>query len=109
MRKLLHTELLEKRLSPDMVINANKHPIILIVDSVRSAYNIGSIFRSADSAGIEKIILCGYCPIPPREDISKTALDADSTVVWEYMKQCKDAILNCKEKGYTVLAVELTD
>ena len=109
MRKLLHTELLEKRLSHDMVISAKKHPIILIIDSVRSAYNIGSIFRSADSAGIEKIILCGYCPIPPREDISKTALDADSTVVWEYMKQCKDAILNCKEKGYTVLAVELTD
>ena len=109
MRKLLHTELLEKRLSHDMVISAKKHPIILIIDSVRSAYNIGSIFRSADSAGIEKIILCGYCPIPPREDISKTALDADSTVVWEYMKQCKDAILDCKEKGYTVLAVELTD
>lgn len=109
MRKLLHTELLEKRLSHDMAISAKKHPIILIVDSVRSAYNIGSIFRSADSAGIEKIILCGYCPIPPREDISKTALDADSTVAWEYVKQCKDAILDCKEKGYTVLAVELTD
>ena len=109
MRKLLHTELLEKRLSHDMAISAKKHPIILIVDSVRSAYNIGSIFRSADSAGIEKIILCGYCPIPPREDISKTALDADSTVTWEYVKQCKDAIHDCKEKGFTVLAVELTD
>jgi len=109
MRKLLHTELLEKRLSHDMAISAKKHPIILIVDSVRSAYNIGSIFRSADSAGIEKIILCGYCPIPPREDISKTALDADKTVLWEYSKDCTDAIRACKEKGYTVLAVELTE
>ena len=107
MRKLLYTELLEKRLSPNMAISTKKHPIVLIIDSVRSAYNIGSIFRSADSAGIEKIILCGYCPIPPREDISKTALDADSTVVWEYMKQCKDAILNCKEKGYTVLELPM--
>jgi 23S rRNA (guanosine2251-2'-O)-methyltransferase len=109
MRKLLHYELLEKRLTHDMAISVKKHPIILIIDSVRSAYNIGSIFRSADSAGIEKIILCGYCPIPPREDISKTALDADSTVAWEYVKQCTDAILDCKEKGYSVLAVELTD
>ena len=109
MRKLLHTELLEKRLSPDMAISAKKHPIILIIDSVRSAYNIGSIFRSADSAGIEKIILCGYCPVPPREDISKTALDADSTVVWEYVKECRDAIKLCKEAGYRVYAVELTD
>lgn len=109
MRKLLHTELLEKRLSHDMAILAKKHPVILIVDSVRSAYNIGSIFRSADSAGIEKIILCGYCPIPPREDISKTALDADKTVLWEYSKDCTDAIQSCKEAGYTVLAVELTE
>jgi tRNA G18 (ribose-2'-O)-methylase SpoU len=109
MRKLLHTELLEKRISHEMANSVKKHPIVLIIDSVRSAYNIGSLFRSADSAGIEKIILCGYCPIPPREDISKTALDADQTVAWEYVKDCSDAIKACKRDGYTVLAVELTD
>ena len=109
MRKLLHNELLEKRLPHDMAISAKKHPIILIVDSIRSAYNIGSLFRTADSAGVEKIILCGYCPIPPREDIAKTALGADETVVWEYARECTEAIEYCKEAGYNVLAVELTD
>lgn len=107
-RKLLHSELLEKRISHEMAFSVKKHPVLLIVDSIRSVYNIGSIFRSADSAGIDEILLCGYSPIPPREDLSKTALGADETVAWRYYKECKDAIKECKEKGYTVLAVELT-
>jgi len=108
-RKLLHSELLEKRISHDMAFSSKKHPVLLIVDSIRSVYNIGSIFRSADSAGIEGIMLCGYSPKPPREDISKTALGADETVAWTYHKDCREAIKECKRKGYTVMAVELTD
>lgn len=92
-----------------MANSAKKHPVILILDSIRSVYNIGSIFRSADSAGIEKIILCGYCPKPPREDITKTALGADQTVSWEYVRESTEAVRRCKEMGYTVLAVELTN
>jgi 23S rRNA (guanosine2251-2'-O)-methyltransferase len=108
-RKLLHSELLEKRISHDMAFSFKKYPVLLIVDSIRSVYNIGSIFRSADSAGIEGIMLCGYSPKPPREDITKTALGADETVAWSYHKDCRDAIGVCKENGYTVMAVELTD
>lgn len=108
-RKLLHSELLEKRISHDMAFSSKKYPVLLIIDSIRSVYNIGSIFRSADSAGIEGIMLCGYSPKPPREDIAKTALGADETVAWSYHKDCRDAIGVCKEKGYTVMAVELTD
>jgi tRNA G18 (ribose-2'-O)-methylase SpoU len=108
-RKLLHSELLEKRISHEMAFSVKKFPVLLIIDSIRSVYNIGSIFRSADSAGIEGIMLCGYSPTPPREDITKTALGADETVAWTYHKDCRDVIKECKEKGYTVLAVELTN
>lgn len=108
-RKLLHAELLEKRLTPSEAFSVKKHPIILIVDSIRSAYNIGSMFRTADSAGIQEIALCGYSPYPPREDISKTALGADETVQWKYFTTAQEAVEHYRKAGFTVLAVELTD
>jgi tRNA G18 (ribose-2'-O)-methylase SpoU len=108
-RKLQHAELLEQRLIPELAKTSQKHPIILIINSIRSSYNIGSLFRTADSAGIEEIIICGYSPYPPRQDISKTALGADETVTWRYIQKAEDAICILKEQGWHVFAVELTD
>lgn len=108
-RKLQHAELLEQRLIPEIAKSSQKHPIILIINSIRSSYNIGSLFRTADSAGIEEIIICGYSPYPPRQDISKTALGADETVRWRYIQKAEDAVCIVKAQGWHVFAVELTN
>jgi tRNA G18 (ribose-2'-O)-methylase SpoU len=108
MRKLLHEELMQQRMQPEQAVQANRHPVILIIDSIRSAYNIGSLFRTADSALVQEVLLCGFSAYPPRPDISKTALGADTTVPWRYFRHIEEAIAELKEKGWSIMAVELT-
>jgi len=83
-----------------------KHPIIVVLDNIRSMHNVGSIFRTCDAFLLEGICICGYTPQPPHRDIQKTALGATETVDWTYMSTTFAAVQSLKELGYTILAVE---
>lgn len=109
MKKLTHGDILEQRLTPEDAFKAGRHPVSLIVDNVRSLYNVGSMFRTADAAFLKELVLCGYTPHPPRIEIEKTALGAVDTVPWRYCKNTLDAVESFKNAGVKVLAVELTD
>lgn len=82
---------------------------IVLFDSIRSMQNVGAIFRNADGAGFEKVILCGNTPFPPRNDITKTALWAEKTIDWEYFQDIEKAIMSLKETWYTIVALETWD
>ncbi len=84
-----------------------KNRFYLILDNIRSAHNVGSIFRTADAAGIDKIYLCGYTPRPDKNDkIAKTALGAEKTVTWEHHALAWKLIENLKKEGVHVVALE---
>jgi tRNA G18 (ribose-2'-O)-methylase SpoU len=109
MKKLLHDEILRERLQADEALTAERHPVYVMVSNVRSMYNVGSIFRTCDSAFVAELILCGFTPHPPREEIAKTALGAVDSVPWKYFKTEKEAIEYLKNKGVKVIALEITD
>lgn len=104
MRKLENKELERKSVSEFK--EAQKTPIVIILDDIRSLHNIGSVFRTADSFLVEKIFLCGITATPPNKEIHKTALGATETVEWEYLKDVCDAIKKVKDENYKVYAVE---
>jgi 23S rRNA (guanosine2251-2'-O)-methyltransferase len=104
MRKLKNSEL--NRLSPEAFKEANKTPLILILDNIRSLHNIGSVFRTADAFLIKKIWLCGITATPPHKDIHKTALGATDSVAWNYEKDTLKLVESLKQKGVMVLALE---
>ena len=106
-RKLHHEEII--RTPPERIGEKPRNPLILIVDNVRSLYNVGSIFRTCDGVLAERILLSGYTPVPPRKEIDKTALGAAESVPWEYHRTAAAAVLRAKELGYTVAALEHTD
>jgi len=87
---------------------SGKHPVVVILENIRSMHNVGSIFRSADAFLIDALYLTGYTPCPPHRDIHKTALGATETVVWKYFYQTAEAIQDLKADGYTVYAAEQT-
>lgn len=88
---------------------SEKVPIVIVLDDVRSAYNVGSIFRTADAFRVEAIYICGISARPPHKDITKTALGATESVDWQIFSEVKDAILVLKEKGYGIFAIEQVD
>ena len=77
--------------------------------NIRSMHNIGSVFRSADAFGIKEIILSGYTPTPPRPEISKTALGAETTVSWAYFQSIEEVLSYLKDENYTLIGLEQTD
>ena len=103
-RKLRNDEL--ERLSAEDFKKADKLKITVVLDNVRSQHNIGSVFRTADSFFIEKIILCGICAVPPTPEIHKSALGAEFSVNWDYFKETEEAVGNLKKEGYTIISVE---
>lgn len=103
-RKLKNSELDRKSVSEFK--EAEKTPIIVILDNVRSLNNIGSVFRTADAFMIQKIYLCGITAQPPHKDIRKTALGATETVEWEYVESAAEVVEKLKSKGVKVYAVE---
>lgn len=86
--------------------NQKKLPVTLVLDNVRSLNNIGSVFRSSDAMGIERIVLCGISATPPHPEIYKTALGAENSVEWQYFPTTVDAINHLKEDGYQIAAFE---
>jgi len=109
MKKLTHEEISENRSTLDNLHQVKKLPVYVVIDSIRSNYNVGSIFRTSDGAMIEKLFLCGYTPHPPKKEILKTALGATESVSWEYVKDPKEVIKRMKADGVKVCALELTD
>ncbi|GIK22310.1 MAG: RNA methyltransferase [Ignavibacteriota bacterium] len=116
MRKLSHDEISQNRSTLENIELVKKLPVIVLLNSIRSSYNVGSIFRTSDGAMIEKLILCGYTPHPPFEnskegnkDVLKTALGSTKSVKWDYIKNPIDAIKNLREKGIRICALELTE
>lgn len=104
MRKLENKEL--ERKSVEDFKEAQKTPLIIVLDDVRSLHNIGSVFRTSDAFLIEKIYLCGITAIPPNKEIHKTALGATETVSWEYQKEVTQVIENLKKENVAVFAIE---
>ncbi len=109
MRKLTPIEIEKKRHTLEELKNIERHTIYVLLDNVRSVYNVGSIFRTSDAALISKLYLTGYTPHPPRKDIEKTALGAIESVPWEYHKNPIDVIKSLKEKNIKIVALEITD
>ena len=103
-RKLKTKDL--NRLDVNTYKTTEKHPIIVVLDSIRSLYNVGSVFRTADAFRIEKVILCGLTARPPHKEIHKTALGATDTVEWEYFEDIQDAVVQLRREGYDIVAVE---
>ena len=107
MRKLKNSEL--ERISVENFKIADKTPIVVVLDNVRSALNVGSAFRTSDAFRIEKIYLCGITAIPPNKEIRKSALGASKSVDWKKVDKTEDVVLYLKEKGYKVIAIEQTE
>ena len=103
-RKLLNEEL--NRLTTEEYKDAEKLPIVVVLDNVRSLNNIGSVFRTSDAFRLSKIYLCGITATPPHREIHKTALGAEESVDWEYFEETTDAVQALKNEGYTILSVE---
>ncbi len=108
MRKLTHSELAQFRFTKEQLINEPRFPLYVLLDNVRSLYNVGSIFRTSDGARISKLILTGYTPHPPRKEISKTALDSTETVPWEYCQNPIEAIEKLKSEKIKICLLEHT-
>ncbi len=104
MRKLSMDEL--NRKSTDEFKKAEKLPIVIVLDNVRSMNNVGSVFRSADAFLVEAIYLCGVTATPPHREIQKTALGATETVNWKHFETTLEAVHSLKNEGYKVYAVE---
>lgn len=107
MKKLKLTEL--GRVSVEEYKEIPKADIVVVLDNVRSAMNVGSIFRTSDAMAIQSIFLCGITATPPNREITKTAIGATDSVDWQYFKQTKDAISDLKTEGYEVVAIEQTN
>lgn len=84
----------------------SKLPVTIVLDNVRSQHNIGSVFRTADSFIMERVLLCGICATPPTAEIHKSALGAEFSVDWQYFNQTTDAVKELKEDGYTIVSIE---
>jgi tRNA G18 (ribose-2'-O)-methylase SpoU len=109
MKKLTHDQISQNRSTLETLHLVKKMPVYVLLDSIRSNYNVGSIFRTSDGAMIEKLYLCGYTPHPPKKEILKTALGAVDSVSWEYAHDPKEVILKLKEQGVKICALELTE
>ncbi len=94
------------RKSVDEFRRSEKIPVIVILENIRSAYNVGSVFRTADAFLIEAIYICGYTAKPPHKEITKTALDAQNSVDWKYFESAKLAITSLQEQHYKIYAIE---
>ena len=108
MRRLTYEEISKRRFA-GLPGNEERLPVSLLLDNVRSLYNVGSIFRSADGARAAKLWLTGYTPFPPRKEIEKTALGATSSVPWEHVRDPVSAINSIRTSGAAICVLEQTN
>ena len=107
MRKLKNSEL--NRITPEEYKSSDKTPVIIVLDNVRSLYNVGSVFRTADAFRVEAIYLCGITGQPPHPEIHKSALGATESVTWKHFEKTIDAIKELKDNSYSIYAIEQVD
>ncbi|MEW6510213.1 MAG: RNA methyltransferase [Bacteroidota bacterium] len=108
LRKLTLEEISARRPHP-LVTSDKRFPIAALLDNIRSLYNVGSIFRTSDGAGIRHLYLCGYTPHPPRKEIEKTALGTVATVPWSHHRDPLEAIRAARGAGMRICVLEHTD
>lgn len=104
MRKLKVDEL--HRITVDKFKKVDKLPIVVVLDDIRSLYNVGSVFRTSDAFRVEAIYLCGITAVPPSAEIHKTALGAEFSVDWKYYKSAVEAVDELKKEEYVVYSIE---
>ena len=104
MRKLKITEM--GRMTVEQFHESEKLPLVVVLDGVRSLYNVGSVFRTADAFRAAGVVLCGITATPPNSEIHKTALGAEDSVSWRYFQQTMEAVDWLRNEGYTLLAIE---
>ncbi len=109
MKKLTHDEISKKRTTLDNIDKVKKVPIYVVLNSIRSSYNVGSIFRTSDGAMIEKLYLCGYTPYPPNKQVLKTALGATESVKWKHVEDEVELVKKLKADGIKICALEQTN
>ncbi|MCB0395325.1 MAG: RNA methyltransferase [Flavobacteriales bacterium] len=107
MRKLQNKEL--GRLDADQFRKADKLPLTIVLDNIRSAHNVGSVFRSADAFRVAAIYCCGITAVPPQKELLKTALGATDTVTWKYFGTTGEAIHELKQYSTRIIGIEQTD
>ena len=105
-RKLLNIEL--GRVSARQYKELPESGVVVVLDNIRSAHNVGSAFRTADSFKVDKIWLCGICAVPPSAEIHKSALGAEDSVEWVHSADTMEAVRRLKEDGYRIVSVEQT-
>ena len=106
-RKLLNIEL--GRVSPEEYRRLPESGIVVVLDNIRSAHNVGSAFRSSDSFKADRVFLCGICAVPPSAEIHKSALGAENSVQWEHYDDTMDAIRELRDNGFTIVSIEQTE
>ena len=106
-RKLSHQEIVSRQKRKSQ--QTKSLPFCVILNNIRSLYNVGSIFRTADGVGLEKVWICGITGCPPNKQISKTALGAEEKVSWEYREDIERLIKELREKGYQIVLLEQTE
>lgn len=104
MKKLRTIEM--QRLTVEEFREAEKLPLVVVLDDVRSMHNVGSVFRTGDAFRIERVCLCGITSTPPSAEIHKTALGAEDSVVWQYYPSALEAVEALKAEGYEILSIE---
>lgn len=95
--------------TPSQVKKQNRNPIYVVLDNIRSALNVGAVFRTCDATLVEKLYLCGITAYPPHNKIPKTAIGATEVVPWEYRKDAVEVISELKEKDVQIVSVEITE
>lgn len=106
-RKLLNSEL--GRISAGQYRELPESGVVLVLDNIRSAHNVGSAFRTSDAFKVDRIVLCGICAVPPSAEIHKSALGAEDSVPWEHVGDTLEAVARLREEGYRIVAVEQTE
>lgn len=105
-RKLLGIEM--PRLTAEQYRAKPESGLVVVLDNIRSAHNVGSVFRSCDCFSVDKVWLCGICSVPPSPEIRKSALGAEESVPWEYSAATLDAVARLRSEGYVIVSVEQT-
>lgn len=109
MKKLTYLDGILVAPSLEEVQQRTRRPVSVVLDNIRSLYNVGSIFRTSDAAGVERLYLTGITGQPPRPEISKAALGADQSVRWEYFSDSANIVRQLKGRGYSIVILEHTD